>query len=144
LSWGSDIALDNNRFTSFGFLNPYEAGLEYTVDLDQKADFIGKKALERVAAEGPTRKVVGIELDCEPLIGYIEDFLPVVDGTDQIGQVSSAFYSPRLKKNIGFALVPIDRAGLGTNFILKTARGEREATVVQMPFVDPEKSTPKG
>ena len=144
LSWGSDIALDNNRFTAFGFLNPYEAGLEYTVDLDQEADFIGRKALERVAAEGPTRKVVGIELESEPLIGYIEDFLPIVDGTDQIGQVSSAFYSPRLKKNIGFALVPIDRASLGTNLNLKTARGDREATVVQMPFIDPEKSTPKG
>jgi glycine cleavage system aminomethyltransferase T len=79
LSYGSDIALDYNGYSDYHFLNPYEADLGYTVELDQEADFIGKEALRRIADEGVDRKVVGIEFDCDPLVGYIEDYLQVVD-----------------------------------------------------------------
>jgi len=143
LSYGSDIALDNNLYSDYAFLNPYEVGLEYTVDLDQEADFIGKEALKRVAAEGVERKVVGVEIEGDPLIGYIEDYLQVVEDGAQIGQVSSAFYSPRLKKNIGFALVPIEYADLGTEITVRSHTGETTASVVERPFVDPKKETPK-
>ncbi|MDQ3619756.1 MAG: glycine cleavage system protein T [Actinomycetota bacterium] len=143
LSYGSDIALDNNPFSDYAFLNPYEAGLEYTVQLDQEADFIGKEALTRIASEGVTRKVVGVEIEGDPLIGYIEDYLMVMEGEAQIGQVSSAFYSPRLKKNIGYALVPIENAELGSSLTIRSAVGETKAIVVKKPFIDPKKETPK-
>jgi glycine cleavage system aminomethyltransferase T len=143
LSYGSDIALDNNSYSDYHFLNPYEADLGYTVELDQEADFIGKKALRRIAEEGISRKVVGIELDCDPLIGYIEDYLQVVDDGSQIGQVSSAFWSPRLQKNIGFALVPIELADLGTGLTVRMETGEYGATVIEKPFIDPRKETVK-
>ena len=143
LSYGSDIALDNNPYSDLHFLNPYEVGLEYTVELDQEADFIGKEALKRIAEEGVKRKVVGIELGGDPLIGYIEDYLQVVDDATQIGQVSSAFWSPRLQKNIGYALVPIEYADLGTELTVKKDTGEVTATVVRKPFIDPKKETPK-
>jgi aminomethyltransferase len=90
-----------------------------------------------------SRKVVGIELDCDPLIGYIEDYLQVVDDGSQIGQVSSAFWSPRLEKNIGFALVPIEHADLGTGLTVRMETGEYEATVIEKPFIDPRKETVK-
>jgi glycine cleavage system aminomethyltransferase T len=144
LSYGSDIALDNNAYSDYAFLNPYEAGLEWTVDLDQEADFIGKGALRRVASYGVTRKVVGVEIGGDPIIGYHEDYLPVVDGDRQIGQVSSAFFSPRLEKNIGFALVPIEHADLGSKLTVDSARGRADAVVVPKPFIDPRKETPKG
>ncbi len=143
LSYGSDIALDNNRYGPYEFLNPYEAGLEYTVDLNQEADFIGKEALTRIAAEGVRRKVVGIEVEGDPIIGYIEDYLQVVEDGTQIGQVSSVFYSPRLKKNVGYALVPVERAELGTALTVRSAVGDAKATVVRKPFIDPKKDTPK-
>jgi glycine cleavage system aminomethyltransferase T len=143
LSYGSDIALDNNGYSDYHFLNPYEADLGYTVELDQEADFIGKEALQRIADEGGSRKVVGIELDCDPLIGYIEDYLQVVDDGSQIGQVSSAFWSPRLQKNIGFALVPIELTDLGTGLTVRMETGEYEATVIEKPFIDPRKETVK-
>ncbi len=41
-------------------------------------------------------------------------------------------YSPRLKKNIGCAWLPVAHAGSGTTL-----------TVVKKPFVDPEKEIPK-
>lgn len=143
LSYGSDIALDNNSYSDYAFLNPYEVGLEYTVQLDQEADFVGKEALTRIASEGVTRKVVGVEIEGDPMIGYIEDYLMVMEGEARIGQVSSSFYSPRLKKNIGYALVPIEHAELGSSLTVRSAVGETKATVVRKPFIDPKKSTPK-
>lgn len=143
LSYGSDIALDNNDYSDYGFLNPYEAGLGWTVDDDQEADFIGKEALSRIAAEGVGRLVVGVEIGGDPIVGYIEDYLPVIDGEKQIGQVSSAFWSPRLEKNVGFALVPVELAELGTKLTVRSAKGETTAVVVPKPFFDPRKQTPK-
>ncbi|MGI8538539.1 MAG: glycine cleavage T C-terminal barrel domain-containing protein [Rubrobacteraceae bacterium] len=143
LSYGSDIALDNNPYSDYKFLNPFEAGLGYTVELDQEADFIGKEALKRIADEGVSRKVVGVEIGGDPIVGYIEDYLQVVEDGSQIGQVSSAFYSPRLQKNIGFALVPIEHAGLGTELAVRSQTGEVEARVIEKPFIDPKKETPK-
>jgi len=143
LSYGSDIALDNNLYSDYAFLNPYEVGLEYTVELDQEADFIGKEALKRVAEEGVRRKVVGVEIGGDPLIGYIEDYLQVVEDGAQIGQISSAFWSPRLEKNIGYALVPIEYADLGTEVTVRKQTGEVTARVVEKPFIDPKKQTPK-
>jgi glycine cleavage system aminomethyltransferase T len=143
LSYGSDIALDNNAYSDYMFLNPYEVGLEYTVELDQEADFIGKEALKRIAEEGVSRKVVGIELMGDPLVGYIEDYLQVAENGAQIGQVSTAFWSPRLKTNIGYALVPIEYADLGTELTVRMATGEVTARVVEKPFIDPKKETVK-
>jgi glycine cleavage system aminomethyltransferase T len=143
LSYGSDIALDNNLYSDYAFLNPYEVGLEYTVDLDQEADFIGKEALKRISEGGVSRKVVGVEIEGDPLVGYIEDYLQVVEDGEQIGQISSAFYSPRLKKNIGFALVPIEYTDLGTEITVRAHTGETAARVVERPFIDPKKQTPK-
>ena len=143
LSYGSDIALDNNLYSDYHFLNPYEVGLDYTVELDQEADFIGKEALKRIADEGVSRKVVGIELMGDPLVGYIEDYLQVVENGSQIGQVSSAFWSPRLKTNIGYALVPIEYTDLGTELTVRQATGEVKARVVEKPFIDPKKQTVK-
>ncbi|MGH3450448.1 MAG: glycine cleavage T C-terminal barrel domain-containing protein [Haloechinothrix sp.] len=143
LSYGSDIALDNNAFSDYGFLNPYEAGLGWTVDEDQEADFIGKESLARIAAEGVDRMVVGVEIGGDPIVGYIEDYLQVTDGEVQIGQVSSAFWSPRLEKNVGFALLPIELAELGTKLTVRSAKGETTAVVVPKPFFDPDKQTPK-
>ena len=143
LSYGSDIALDNNLYGDYAFLNPYEVGLEYTVELDQEADFIGKEALKRIAEQGVSRKVVGVEIEGDPLVGYIEDYLQVVDDGSQIGQVSSAFWSPRLRKNIGFALVPIEHVDLGTELTVRSNVGDVAARVVEKPFIDPRKETPK-
>ncbi len=143
LSYGSDIAVDNNALNDYGFLNPYEADLGWTVKLEQESDFIGKDALRRINEEGVRRKVVGVEMGGDPIVGYIEDYLRVVDGDHLIGQVSSAFWSPRLKKNIGFVLVPIDYAKLGTQMTVRANIGDTTATVVEKPFIDPRKETPK-
>ena len=62
---------------------------------------------------------------------------------DRVGYVSALAYSPRLGKNIGYAMVPTELAGLGTSLSVQSPLGELEAIVVRKPFVDPKKDIPK-
>ena len=57
--------------------------------------------------------------------------------------MTSACFSPRLEKNIGYAMVPIEHAELGTELEVERPDGTVSATVVEMPFIDPKKETPK-
>jgi glycine cleavage system aminomethyltransferase T len=132
LNYGADMTLDDT---------PYHVRLDRLVDLD-KEDFIGKDALVRVREAGVDRKLVGIEISGSP-VDFNETKWPVLDGGRVIGRVTSAIYSPRLKKNIGYAMVPIDRADLGTEVTVRHPRRLRTATVVPMPFIDPGKEIPK-
>jgi glycine cleavage system aminomethyltransferase T len=122
--------------------NPFELGLDRLVDLDSDVEFLGKDALRRIRDRGVSRKIVGVEIDGARLEMNATKW-PVRSDGQEIGTVTSAIYSPRLEKNIGFAWVPVERSELGTTLRVDTADGERGATVVRMPFVDPGKHIPK-
>jgi glycine cleavage system aminomethyltransferase T len=140
LAYGADMWLDTN---------PYEVGMGYDwmVDLEQKDDFIGKPALERIKQEGVKRKLAGVEIAGAGLGAYNDgsmiDFFPVRHRGEDVGRVTSACHSPRLEKNIGYAMVPIELAALGTELQVDVAGDMRDAVVVQMPFIDPKKETAK-
>ena len=129
--------------------NPYEVGYGYDwmVDLEQGADFIGKEALHRIKEEGPKRQLVGVEIGGANLGAYNDgsmiDVFGVHKGGARIGDVTSACYSPRLEKNIGFAMVPTEHSELGTELEIERPEETVAAIVVEKPFVDPEKETPK-
>ncbi len=129
--------------------NPYEVGLGYDwmVDLEQGSDFIGKAALAQIKKDGPKRRLVGVEIDGAKLGSYNDgsmiDVFPVHKGGGRIGEVTSACFSPRLEKNIGFAMVPIEHSELGTELEIERPEETVSAVVVPKPFVDPEKATPK-
>ena len=133
LNYGIDMTLENN---------PYEMGLGRLVGLKQEADFIGKDALRRIKKEGVKRKLVGVDIDGDRLDLNMTRW-PVRDGETTVGHITSAVWSPRLERNIGYALVPVEHAGLGNRLIIETPAGERAAVVVEKPFVDPTKRTPK-
>jgi len=142
LAHGCDMWYDTNPFeVGYGFENTW------MVDLDQEADFIGKDALRRIKAEGVRRKLVGVEMGGPSVGSYNDgamvDVFGVYDGDAQIGAVTSACHSPRMDKNIGFAFVPVAYEALGTELVVETQHGKQDAVVVQKPFVDPEKNTPK-
>jgi aminomethyltransferase len=141
LAFGADMWYENN---------PFEVGYHYTwmVDLDQEADFMGKEALRRIKQEGVKQKLVGVDVGGEPLGTYIDnemiDFFPAYAGGRLVGRVTSACYSPRLEKNIGFAMVPLEFAERGTELQVDTPKSGRvSATVVTMPHFDPTKEIPK-
>ena len=120
--------------------NPYELGLERLVDPDMEAEFVGKAALRRIRERGVRRRLVGLQLDGEPLAGPDTRFWPVADRGEPVGRVGSAVHSPRLERNIALALVASDRAALGTTLSVSTPSGELPATVVPTPFFDPGKT----
>ncbi len=133
LNYGIDMTLDNN---------PFEVGLDWLVDLEQEADFIGREALEQIKARGVERKLVGVEIFGEPLDLNMTAWT-VSHAGRSVGQVTSAVYSPRLEKNIGYAMVPTELSDLGTTFTVATPQGDARGTVVTKPFVDPSKKVPK-
>jgi aminomethyltransferase len=117
------------------------------VDLDQEADFVGKEALKRINAEGVKQKLVGVEIGGDSLGSYIDnemiDYFPVFAEGRQVGRITSSCHSPRLEKNIGYAMVPIEYEALGTEFETETPSGRTWARVVEKPFIDPTKEIPK-
>ena len=119
--------------------NPYELGLDRLVNLDMKAEFIGKAALRRIKDEGVKRKQVGLIIDCDPFAGPNTTFLTINKGGDAIGKVTSAVYSPRLRHNIGLAMVDIAYDVIGTEVEVVTVLGPVRATVTERPFFDPKK-----
>ncbi|MGH3479973.1 MAG: glycine cleavage T C-terminal barrel domain-containing protein, partial [Nocardioidaceae bacterium] len=146
LAYGADITLATN---------PLEVGYDYRwmVDLDQDGDFVGKQALTRIKAEGISRLMVGVEIEGEPLGTYndgsmIERFGVYSSKCSSreaaVGAVTSACYSPRLARNIGLAMLPIELSHTGTEITIQTPTGMRAGVVVKKPFIDPRKETPKG
>ncbi|MGZ8663000.1 MAG: glycine cleavage T C-terminal barrel domain-containing protein, partial [Actinomycetota bacterium] len=133
-NWGADMTYEND---------PIEMGLERLVDwsLEDGAS-ISLAALRRIRDEGVTRRIVGVEFDGAPFEALNTTKWPVVEGEEWIGKVTSAIYSPRLEKNIGFAWVPTERSALGTRLTIQAEWGIRKGLVVEMPFVDPNKQIP--
>ena len=119
--------------------NPYELGLDRLVNLDMKAEFIGKAALRRIKDEGVSRKQVGLIIDCDPFAGPNTTLLTINKGGDVIGKVTSAVYSPRLQHNIALAMVDIAYDVIGTEVEVVTVAGPVRATVTERPFFDPKK-----
>lgn len=130
LGYGCDIGLDTN---------PFEAGMDRMVDLDSGRDFIGREALLAIRDAGITRRIVGIELAGTSLAqGSFAERWPVMPqgGGERIGDALIALHSPRLEKNIGYAMLAIAHTAPGTRVTVAAPDGERTATVVEMPFVE--------
>jgi aminomethyltransferase len=109
---------------------PLEADLAWIVKFD-KGDFNGRDVLEREKSEGPKRKLVGFEMVDR---GIARHGYPVVDGSEEIGVVTSGTHSPTLKKPIGLAYLPLDKSAQGTEFTVLIRGKEARARVVPTPF----------
>ena len=119
--------------------NPYEVGLDRLVSLDTNINFIGKNSLKKIKENGIKRKQVGLILDCEPLEGPNTTFWKIYKNKNEIGKVTSAVYSPRLKKNIALAMISIQQADIGNILDVEKSFSMIKATVVNKPFYDPKK-----
>ena len=119
--------------------NPFELGFDRLVSLDNDIEFIGKAALKKIKAEGIKRKQIGLEINCEPLSGPNTTFWSIKKDDNEIGKVTSAVYSPRLKKNIALAMVNIKNSEIGTDLEVETNKGKFTAKIVEKPFYDPKK-----
>ncbi len=135
-NWGADMDWRNN---------PFEVtGMERLVE-EQESDYIGKAALERIRREGVRRKLVGIEIGDARMPEEMTESWDVTRDGERVGHVTNAVWSPRLRKNIGYAWVPIGLAAHGTELEVHWPfDGPARAVVVPLPFYDPAKEIPKG
>ena len=121
------------------YTNPFELGLDRLVNLESDLDFIGKEALKKIKQDGIKRKQVGLIIDCNPLSGPNTTFWPIEKNGKKIGKVTSAVYSPRLKKNIALAMIEVNQSNIGNKFKVKANDFEVNCVVVEKPFYDPKK-----
>jgi aminomethyltransferase len=133
LSYISDITLADN---------PYVIGMGDFVDFDQPGDFVGKAALQKIAAEGPERRLVGVEIGGDALAIPNEDFWDVFAAGKKVGHVTRCAHSPRLEKNIGWANVLAEYADIGTQLVLDSPAGDRDAVVCEAPWFKPQIKIP--
>ncbi|MBQ9309682.1 MAG: glycine cleavage system aminomethyltransferase GcvT [Bacteroidales bacterium] len=112
-------------------ITPVMAGLSMFCKLD-KDEFIGKEALAKQKAEGPARKLVGIEIADKaiPRAGYAVE---LADGT-QVGVVTTGYHSISLDKSICFALVDAAYAPLGTALNIRIRHKVFAGVVVKKRF----------
>ncbi|MCY3704563.1 MAG: aminomethyltransferase family protein [Gammaproteobacteria bacterium] len=135
--------------------SPYEAGLGWAVQPRPGRDFVGRRALEREAAQPSKWAFAGLEVDwprierrfasvgLPPLVAgrASREPVPIFATGAQVGFVTSSTFSPILKKYIALATLQRDfaRPGGRVDFELTVefVRHEVPATVVKTPFFDP-------
>ena len=126
LSYGGDFDRSNN---------PFEVGLEWMIDLNQEDDFIGKEALSEIKFKGPTKKLMGAEIEGDPINYSNQEHLSVsVDGKN-VGTMNSMTYSPRLDKNISYVFLEIKYAKVGQEIIISLPGEDLKARVVDIPWL---------
>jgi glycine cleavage system aminomethyltransferase T len=119
--------------------NPFELGLDRLVNLDGDINFIGKESLKKIKADGVKRLQVGLEIKCEKLSGPNTTFWHLKSNNKKIGKVTSAVYSPRLKKNIALAIVDINYSKIGAVIDVEINDKNFKCEVIKKPFFDPKK-----
>jgi aminomethyltransferase len=123
-------------------VDPFEAGIGFTVALSDEEHFVGRDALVERRAH-PQRVLVGLELEANELAGHGD---PVFVGRRRVGVVTSGTRSPTLKRSIALCRMAVQYAEQGTAVEVGKLDGLQKrlgARVVRIPFYDPEKLRPR-
>ena len=123
--------------------NPYELGLDKFIEIDKDFNFVGKNALKEIRKKGVHRRQIGLEIKAEPMVGPNTRFWDIKVENQTVGQVTSAVYSPRLKKNIALAMILEEHSTIGNHVEVISGDKIMSAEVVEKPFFDPGKTAAK-
>ena len=119
-----------------GMTHPAEIDMGWAVSRT-KPFFVGRRSVDILEAQPMKRKLVGFSLpknSPQPLEGHL-----VLKGPDISGNVTSCEYSQTLGKIIGMAYAAFDQSQPGQKIPIRVEDGVIvQATVVQLPFFDPE------
>ena len=114
-------------------ITPIMAGLGMFVKLD-KAEFIGKEALARQKAEGPAKKLVGIELDDKAIPRHGYTVLNMAG--DPIGEVTTGYRTISTDKSVCMALIDAQYAKLDTEVQIQIRKKVFPGKVVKKKFYE--------
>ena len=131
------LILFGNEFD--GQVDPFEAGVGFTVPLKTKnEDFIGKDILIK-RKENPQKKMVGLELAGKEKANH-GDCVHI--GRSQVGIITSGCISPTLNKNIALCRIAVGHSELDTEVEVGKIDGHQKripAKIVPFPHYDPKK-----
>lgn len=112
-------------------ISPLEAGLKFAVKFN-KDDFIGKAALEKELAEGPKRKIIGLEMEDKriPRHGY-----EIQKDGKTIGVITTGYLSPTLNRRLANVLIDIDEAVIGNEVDVIIRNKVSKAKIISKKFM---------
>ena len=113
-------------------VNPFQAGLGFAVNFGDR-EFIGREALERIAADPKQPVRVGLQLEGRrvPRQGCT-----VLQGGENAGEVTSGTFSPTFERPIAMAYVRPTAQAVGTRLAVDIRGSEHAAVVVPLPFYE--------
>ena len=125
-SYGNEMTRENN---------PFEIGHGKFCVVDGSIDYIGRSALQKIAAKGVGREIRGITFGGDPCPTCSQPW-PVFAANQQVGQITSGVWSPRLKTNIGQSMIDRDFWKPGRAIKVVLPNGDmRSGNVVALPIL---------
>jgi len=125
LSYGNEMTRANN---------PLECNLDQYCCLDGSLDYIGKKALQRIAEIGPTQRIRGVIFEGEPTPPCASPW-PIIAGGKQVGYTTTVVWSLQLNGNLSLAMIDRDFWDSGQNVQIETPDGlKMNGTVAKFPL----------
>lgn len=112
-------------------ITPVEAGLTMFVKLD-KPELIGREVISAQKAEGPRRKIVGLELDDRAIPRHGYEVLN--DADEVVGHVTTGYHSISTDKSVAMAMVDAPWNARGTRLKVRIRRKTFPCTVVPKKF----------
>ena len=114
--------------------NPFEVRLGQYVDLDVADDVVGIQALRKIASDGPKRHQLGVVMEGETPVPFGFDWEQIEHNGHRVGDLTMSVWSPRMKANIGYALVSRDLEA-GSEVIVQRPSGMVSGKLVELPFL---------
>ena len=125
LSFGNDMTRENT---------PYEAGLGRFCADATSLECIGSEALAREARDGSRRTIRGVRISGEAIPACRSPW-PVTASGAQVGQITSAAWSPDLGTNVAITMIDRSHWDAGTDVQVEVPGSIRAAEVVDLPFM---------
>ncbi len=118
LSYGNDMTRENT---------PHECGLGRFCSTQTAIGCVGRDALLRVSKDGPVKEIRGVRIEGD--LPPCDRVWPVMDGQDQVGQITSAAYSPDFETNVAIGMIRMTHWDPATDVDVVTQAGVFPAIV---------------
>jgi len=128
------LALSNDITT---LENPFEARLNHCIKIGKEVEFIGEKALISLREQGIKQQIYTLVIGDEEYLTLYGGEAVALDGKI-ISRLRSAGYGHTVKKNIGYAYLPVNSVGNKTQFAVEVFGEMIPAHIVTEVLYDPE------
>ncbi|WP_296745711.1 glycine cleavage T C-terminal barrel domain-containing protein [Mesorhizobium sp.] len=128
LSYGTDCRHLNHP------ANPFELGLGKLVGLDRADDFVGKRALRRILADGVKRRRTGFIVE-GPAVTANQEAIPILSLGQEVGYISEMVWSTRLTQNIATGIIGNQVEDEASDLAIMFNGEVRSLTIAALPFI---------